>query len=86
MKKWIGCIAIGACLFSTPIYPDEAPSAPVEVPEETPPQPPKQVGKAASDSAQAAKKGVALKYAIAAGTVILGITALILVSRHHGHH
>lgn len=82
MRKWVGFVVVGMCLFAAPVYSDEVPPAPEEAVEEAPP-PPKQVGKAANDSAQAAR-GATAKYVIAVGTVILGITALILVARHHG--
>lgn len=47
---------------------------------------PKQVGKASTDSASTAKTSTAAKYVLAASAVALGVAAIILVSRHHGHH
>lgn len=47
---------------------------------------PTQVGKASEDGMNTSKSSTIAKYALAAGAVAIGITALILVSRHHGHH
>jgi hypothetical protein len=49
-------------------------------------QEPKQVGKASVDSTNAAKSSNTTKYVLAAGAVVIGVTAIILVSRHHGRH
>ncbi len=49
-------------------------------------QEPKQVGKASVDATNAAKSSKTTKYVLAAGAVVIGVTALILVSRHHGRH
>lgn len=45
----------------------------------------KPVGKAADDGSQTAGSGAG-KYVLAGGAIAIGIAALILVSRHSGHH
>ena len=77
MKKWIGLIAAVASLMSSSLVAEEA-----AAPEQTP----KQVGKASIDSTNTAKSSNVTKYVLAAGAVAIGVTALILVSRHSGHH
>jgi len=45
----------------------------------------KPVGKAADDGSKAAGSGAG-KYVLAGAAIAAGITALLLVSRHSGHH
>jgi hypothetical protein len=49
-------------------------------------KPPAQVGKASVDSSNTAGSSTAAKYVLAASAVAIGVAAIILVSRHHGHH
>ena len=79
MKKCIGLTAAVLSLLSSSLTADEAPVAATE-------QEPKQVGKASADAANTAKSSHVAKYVLAGGAVAIGITALILVSRHDGHH
>ncbi len=94
MKKWIVWIAAALSTLTSPARADgilqapaeEAQILPVEeasAPLEDAPPAPKQVGKASTDSATTAKRSAVSKYMLAAGAVAIGITALILVSRHH---
>ncbi|HUD00838.1 MAG TPA: hypothetical protein VMR37_00765 [Rhabdochlamydiaceae bacterium] len=96
MKKWISLLTCIACTFSS-VKADEAPPVPDETlavtPElaDDPATPPpednsrKQVGQAASDGSKKAGSGAG-KYVLAACAIIVGIAALILVSRNSGHH
>ena len=82
VKKWMGLIVGAAALLSSSLAAEEAAPELVAAAE----QAPKQVGKASVDSVNTAKNNNIAKYTLAAGAVAIGITALILVSRHHGHH
>ncbi len=98
MKKWIGIVTGALCVLSSSLIADEAPelaaepavqsaeeaSAPAELGDTE--QAPKQVGKASVDSTNAAKSSKTTKYVLAAGAVVIAVTAIILVSRHHGRH
>ncbi|MGH2612221.1 MAG: hypothetical protein ACRDFB_04125 [Rhabdochlamydiaceae bacterium] len=89
MKKWIGLLTAILCLLSSSLTADEAPSEIIAAPEVlvvADDQAPKQVGKASLDSTNAAKSSNAAKYVLAAGAVAIGVAAIILISRHHGHH
>ena len=94
MKKWISLMTAAACALSSVraddvAYEEETP-APImgEIIQEgiDEPIPPKQVGKVSVEGAQAARTSTAGKYILAASAVAIGVAALILVSRHHGHH
>ena len=96
MKKWISLITCAACTFSS-VRADEAPPVPPadtlavspELADDTPVSMPddgkKQVGEAANDGSKTAGSGAG-KYVLAASAILVGIAALILVSRNHGHH
>lgn len=93
MKKWISLITAIACALSSSIYADEALVETLEQEQQIDiaadadeAEAPKQVGKVSADAANAARTSKAGKYLLAAGAVALGVTAIILVSRHHGHH
>ena len=92
MRKWIGLVTATLCVLSSSLRADEAPAEPAAVENVAAPVPPEadtdadmqkaptQVGKAATDSTQTAKTSNVAKYALAAGAVAIGITAIILVS------
>jgi hypothetical protein len=98
MKKWIGFITTVSLICSAAkadeVLPEVAQTqetlaeAPLEdaIPLSPDEQAPKQVGKASTDSSNTARNTAMVKYALAAGAVAIGVTALILVSRHGGHH
>ena len=93
MKKWIGLITALVCVFSHPTHADNSEffaevvsEEPTEEIETTPSQSPKQVGAVSAEAASAARTSTAGKYILAGAAVALGVVALILVSRHHGHH
>lgn len=95
MKNWIALIACTLSLLPYSLRADGAlpppqgvtmpaeTAAPAEIPAEE--EAPKQVGKASVDGANAGRTSKALKYVLAATAVAIGVTALILVSRHNGH-
>ena len=95
MKKWIGIVTGTLCVLSSSVCADEVPvevAQVVAVEEAAAPavlaadeQTPKQVGKASADSTNTAKSSNAAKYVLAAGAVAIGVAAIILISRHHGH-
>ena len=96
MKNWIALIACTLSILPYSLRADGALPPPevvtmladVTPPAEVAPEEdaPKQVGKASLDGANAGKTSKALKYVLAATAVAIGVTALILVSRHNGHH
>jgi hypothetical protein len=94
MKKWISFLTCIACIFSS-VRADEAPpvpqenttmDVPPELDDETDALPQddgkKPVGQAASDGSKSSGVG---KYVLAGCAIALGIAALILVSKNHGH-
>jgi hypothetical protein len=101
MKKWIALMTCAACTFSSAVYSDAAAeqdiqklTTAVEMQEalaadddsaETDDQSRKQVGKAAADGSRTAGSNAG-KYVLAAGAIAVAVTALIVVSRHTGHH
>ncbi len=101
MKNWIALIACTLSLLPYSLRADGAlptpeavtmqanatPPAVTEFPPDVIPDEdaPKQVGKASVDGANAGRTSKALKYVLAATAVAIGVTALILVSRHNGH-
>ena len=95
MKKWTGLLIAIVCIFTTPLRADNAQTeiVPATSTESQPPTPisttaeqaPKQVGKASTDGTNTAQASMTGRYIFAATAVAVGITALILVSRHNGH-
>ena len=94
MKKWIGLTTAMLCALS-PIQADdilpEADSTTASESTETttPPaddQAVKHVGEASTDAMATAHRSAAGKYVLAATAIAVGVIALILVSRHSGHH
>lgn len=85
MKKWTALITGILCVLSSSLTADElAHTATIVAAEEQ--EAPAQVGKASADATNAAKSNNTAKYVLAASAVAIGVTAIILVSRHHGHH
>jgi hypothetical protein len=96
VKKWISLLTCVACTFSS-VHAEEAPIPPVEevlavspeladdAPSHMPDDGKKQVGEAANDGSKTAGSGAG-KYVLAACAIAVGIAALLLVSRGHGHH
>jgi hypothetical protein len=93
MKKWISLITCAACTLSS-VRADEAPPVPPAdtlaiSPELTDDAPvtdeKKQVGQAANDGSKTAGSGAG-KYVLAGCAIAIGVAALILVSKNHGHH
>ena len=97
MKKWISLVTCVSCAFSSFTFADEAVPVQEEVPLATSPEladdpamaqdgvTRKQVGAAAADGSKTAGSGAG-KYVLAGCAIAVAITALILVSRHSGHH
>lgn len=96
MKNWIALIACTLSILPYSLHADGnlpppqgitmpvETAAPAEISAEDD-EAPKQVGKASVDGANTGKTSKALKYVLAATAVAIGVTALILVSRHNGH-
>ena len=93
MKKWISLLTCIACTISS-VNADSAPfddnlavsqeltdDTPVDAPEDDGRKP---VGEAAHDGSRAG--GRAGKYVLAGCAIAVAVAALILVSRHGGHH
>jgi hypothetical protein len=98
MKKWITLLTCAACTFSSVTFADDLPPNVQTVPladsepaveeastmtNDTAVRKP--VGKAADDGSKTAGSGAG-KYVLAGAAIAAGITALLLVSRHSGHH
>ena len=91
MKKLISLLTCAACTLSS-VNADDLPVVTLavspELADDTPPpqeEGRKPVGQAAADGSKAAGSGAG-KYVLAACAIAVGVTALILVARHSGHH
>jgi hypothetical protein len=101
MKKWISLVTCVACTLSSltyadaaaPVVPDEetvqlavSPELTVDEADATPDAMAsrKQVGAGAEEGSKAGSR--AGKYVLAGCAIAVAVTALILVSRHSGHH